>query len=140
MRLDYLCELDLVYREFTVLAPFGGSEGTGYGEGGGEFRGERLSGQARWSNHPRKRSDGVFLPDAHGVIETTDGATIIFHIIGRAKAGTESGALTQAMFFETDADSYRWLNDEVCIASGAIDRARGAITAQVFVCVNELES
>jgi hypothetical protein len=33
----------------------------------------RISGQFRGANHPNRRSDGTFLPDFQGVIETDDG-------------------------------------------------------------------
>ena len=36
----------------------------------------RISGQFRGANHPHRRSDGTFLPDFQGVIETDDGAEI----------------------------------------------------------------
>ena len=33
----------------------------------------RISGLFRGANHPHRRSDGTFLPDFQGVIETDDG-------------------------------------------------------------------
>ena len=67
--------MELAYREeptyggkFLVVQPYGSEEGTGYGEGDGTFTGPRLQGKARWVNHPHRRSDGMMLPDAHGVI------------------------------------------------------------------------
>jgi hypothetical protein len=42
-------------------------------------RGQRsLAGQ----NRARRRVDGPFEPDYHGVIETDDGATILWHLTG----------------------------------------------------------
>ena len=35
-----------------------------------------ICGRFRGANHPHRRSDGTFLPDFQGVIETDDGAEI----------------------------------------------------------------
>ena len=42
MQLEYICDMELVYREeslykdkFLLVRPYGGEEGMGYGEGGG---------------------------------------------------------------------------------------------------------
>lgn len=53
MRLEHLCDMQLVYRresfgEFALLRPYGGQEGRGYGEGDGIVTGEKLSGHVRW--------------------------------------------------------------------------------------------
>jgi hypothetical protein len=78
MRLEHLCDMDLGYTtEFFLVQPYGGEEGTAYGEGNGTVTGEELSGHARWSNHPHRRSDGSMLPKTRGVIETPDGAQVI---------------------------------------------------------------
>jgi hypothetical protein len=138
MRLDPLCELELAYRNLVVISPYGGADGAAYGEGEGKAIGDRLNGTARWSNHPKRRGDGVFLPDAHGVIETDDGGTVLFHVRGRTLFEDESGRQNLVLTFESESDSYRWLNHEVCVAEGVIDAERGAMHANVYVCVNEL--
>ena len=53
MRLEYLCDMELAYREapglgakLLLIRPFGGEEGTGYGEGDGAVDGPRLRGAA----------------------------------------------------------------------------------------------
>lgn len=135
MRLDHLAELELTYRDLVVIAPYG-DDGVACGEGDGRISGERLTGRARWSNHPKRRADGVFLPDAHGVIETDDGAIVLFHLRGRTSMSGGAGTQNLIVLFETEADPYRWLNDQVCVAEGII--ADGAMKAQVYVCVNEL--
>lgn len=47
MQLEYICEMELVYREgplyngkFLLVRPYGGEEGSGYGEGDGHVTGE----------------------------------------------------------------------------------------------------
>src|SRR5215211_4435029 len=42
----------------------------------------RISGQFRGANHPHRRSDGTFQPDFQGVIETDDGAEVLFDYRG----------------------------------------------------------
>ena len=63
MRLEHLCDMELVYREealyggkFLLVRPYGGEEGSGYGEGDGSVSGSKLSGRVRWVNHPHRRS------------------------------------------------------------------------------------
>ena len=46
----------------------------------------RISGLFRGANHPHRRSDGTFLPDFQGVIETDDGAEILFDYRGYGRA------------------------------------------------------
>jgi hypothetical protein len=45
----------------VLIRPYGGEEGSGYGEGRGTASGERLRGEVVWSNHPHRRSDGRML-------------------------------------------------------------------------------
>ncbi len=148
MRLDYLCDFELAYRkeafgEFVLLQPWGGKDGVGYGEGIGKVVGDRLRGQARWVNHPKRRSDGTYLPDAHGVILTDDGATILFSLRGRTTwVGAENeriGRQNLVVFFEAEDERYRWLSDAVCVLEGIIDpRSMQTVVNKVYVCVNEL--
>ena len=81
MRLEHLCDMELVYQQTTLLddkfvlvQPYGGQEGTGYGEGDGIVTGERLTGTLRWVNQPHRRSDSTMLPNVHGIIRTRDDA------------------------------------------------------------------
>jgi hypothetical protein len=46
----------------------------------------RLSGGFRAANHPHRRSDGTFVPDFQGVIETDDGAEVLFDYRGYGRA------------------------------------------------------
>ena len=38
----------------------------------------RIAGRMRGANHPRRRVDGTYCPDFQGVIETEDGAVVMF--------------------------------------------------------------
>ena len=144
MRLEYLCDLELAYREkslyqgkFVVARPYDSQEANAYGEGDGWVKGERLQGTARWVNHPHCRTDGVWLPNVHGVIQTEDGASILFSLHGRTKFVTGGqGHQLLTTILETGDERYAWLNDSICILEGVIEGF--AMQAQVFQCINEL--
>ena len=144
MRLEYLCDLELAYREeslyqgkFVVARPYDSQEANAYGEGDGWVKGERLQGTARWVNHPHCRTDGVWLPNVHGVIQTEDGASILFSLHGRTKFMTGGqGHQLLTTILETGDERYAWLNDSICILEGVIKGF--AMHAQVFQCINEL--
>ena len=143
MRLEHLCDLELAYRtmsnlgaDFVLVKPYGTEEGAGYGEGDGQVSGTQLKGTLRWVNHPRRRSDGVMLPEAHGVILTDDRATLLFSLQGRTVFTGDQGHQLLQVLFETDEERYRWLNVALCVLEGVIDAGR--MRARVYVCVNEL--
>jgi len=143
MRLEHLCDLELTYREmpnlgtdFVLVRPHGTEEGAGYGEGDGQISGAQLSGTLRWVNHPHRRSDGVMLPEAHGVILTDDRATLLFSLQGRTTFAGSQGHQVLQVLFETEAERYRWLNSAMCVLEGVIEEGR--MRARVYVCVYEL--
>lgn len=147
MKLEHLCDMELAYREesfgkFVLVRPYGGQEGSGYGEGDGVVRGARLSGRVRWVNHPRRRSDGAMLPDAHGIIQTNDGTQVLFSLHGRTvwvdAGGRRKGRQVLMVLFEADDERYRWLNASVCILEGVIDPEALTTVMPIYVCVNEL--
>ena len=66
--------MELAYRQeslyqgrIVVTRPYDSQEASAYGEGEGWVKGDRLTGGARWVNHPHCRGDGVWLPNLHGV-------------------------------------------------------------------------
>jgi hypothetical protein len=128
MELEYLCRMEFKYGEggFTQLTPFGGAEGQGYGIGVGVVKGEQLEGSLRWSNTPRRRSDGVLLPDTDGLIETVDGARIFFSVRGYSlpKNTPTSRILLSSITFATDDFRYSWLNTAFGIQDGDVDLKR----------------
>ncbi len=143
MRLEYLCDMELTYREeplyggkHKLVRPYGSEEGTVYGEGEGQVTGPRLQGQARWVNHPHRRSDGVLLPDTHGIIMTADGAAILFALQGRTFFADGKGNQLLWVTFEAEDEQYRWLNTAFCVLEGVI--IAGSMQARVYECMNEL--
>ncbi len=144
MELEHLCDMEFKYDEsgLTQLAPFGGTEGQGYGGGVGTVAGDRLEGSLRWSNTPRRRSDGVLLPDTDGLIHTSDGARIFFSVRGYSLAKDTAGkrVLLSSITFATEDPHYSWLNTSFGIQDGDVDLERGSILARTFLCVSEFAS
>jgi hypothetical protein len=145
MQLEYIWDRELVYREeslyadkFLLVRPYGGEEGTGYGEGDGSVTGPRIKGLLRWVNHPHRRSDGAMLPDAHGVIVTDDHAIIMFTLQGRTVFEQGQGKQLLSVIFEAEAESYRWLNTTFCVLEGLIDVERLRMRARVYACQSDL--
>lgn len=144
MRLEHLCDMELTYRsesfaqdKLVVARPYNSQEAEAYGEGDGWVKGKQLQGKARWVNHPHCRSDGVWLPNLHGVIQTEDGASILFSLHGRTKftAGGEGHQLLTTIL-ETGNERYQWLNDSLCVLEGVIEGF--VMHGRVFQCLNEL--
>jgi hypothetical protein len=139
MQLEYLCDMELAYqRNLVLVRPYGSEEGSAYGEGDGTVTGPRLQGRVRWVNHPHRRSDGVMLPDTHGVIMTEDGAAILFTMQGRTVFAQGQGQQLLTLLFETDAEAYRWLNTSVCVLEGLVDGKMSIMRARIYACRNDL--
>jgi hypothetical protein len=143
MRLNKLCSMDLSYTDgFTLIRPYDGDSGLGWGVGTGTVTGDRIRGTARWSNHPASRGDGVMLPGVRGVIETDEGAEVIFDLSGRTtwvdRDGVRTGRQLLMALFESEADDYRWLNNTVCMVEGAIDQETLVIHFEVHECLSDL--
>jgi hypothetical protein len=81
----------------------------------------RISGQMRGANHPRRRSDGTYCPDFHGVISTADGATILFQCGGYGRAYPQGARQIVCWLTHVSDDRrYGWLNDVVCVGTGEV--------------------
>jgi hypothetical protein len=124
---------------YTILSGYGSEEGTGYGEGRGTATG-RIEGTVVWSNFPRRRTDGRMLPNLRGLINTQDGASIIFELRGRTIFEGDAGWQNLVGWFESDHEDYRWLNDLVCIAEGQISAATGEMVINVYAGIHELKA
>jgi Protein of unknown function (DUF3237) len=81
----------------------------------------RVSGLFRGANHPNRRSDGTFLPDFQGVIETDDGAEVLFDYKGYGWAYPvgRRQIVTSATHLSED-ERYRWLNDSLSVGVGEV--------------------
>jgi len=135
MRLRHLCDVNLHYEgHFHLVRPYGNESGIGWGRGGGTVSGEQVRGEYTWSNHPRRRGDGMMLPAVRGVVTTSDGAELMLEMSGRTSFGPD-GVGHQLMFalFESEHPTYAWLNDVVCLAEGRIDPGMKASIA-LWLC------
>jgi hypothetical protein len=120
--------LEPLYRaEFSYPAAWGvelaGEHGTEWQEfyvAEGTCSG-RLEGAMRGANHPRRRTDGTYCPNFQGVIETADGADVLFDWRGYGRSyPVGRRQIVLAATHLADDDRYRWLNDVVCAATGEV--------------------
>jgi hypothetical protein len=140
MKLAPLGTLRLAYRgPFVLVRPHDG-DGFGYGEGEGSLEGERVRGTIRWSNHPRRRLDGTFLPNVFGHLATHDGADVLFHMTGRTTFVDGVGQQNLVLLFEAADERYLWLERIVCVAEGTIDMATKAMRAELYACTPDATS
>ena len=97
-----------------------GAEGQSFLIAEGRAEG-RLSARYRAANFPRRRVDGALEPEFRGVLETDDGASILFHWEGLATL-TDSGMrrLLGMAQHVADDERYRWLNDRVFAVEGEV--------------------
>ncbi|HET8779798.1 MAG TPA: hypothetical protein VFM66_06970 [Agromyces sp.] len=139
MRLEHLYGLRFTYPEGWAVDLEGGwqqhfylAEGTC--EGG-------LTGRFRASNAPLRRTDdGPFQPDIRGVIETDDGATIMFESHGYGRAyPVGSRQIVGTVLHMSDHPEYRRLNDVVCVCVGEVrSRSESDAGPQLVLDVAEL--
>jgi hypothetical protein len=143
MQLTPLCSMDLAYTsDFHLARPYGNECGLGWGIGKGTVTGERLSGDILWSNQPRRRGDGIMLPNVRGVITTVDAAEVFVDLAGRTvfveRDGATVGRQLLMTLFETEAPQYAWLNNTVCMTEGMLNPTAGTAHFEVHICGNDL--
>jgi hypothetical protein len=92
----------------------------------------RISGLFRGANHPHRRSDGTFLPNFQGVIETDDGAEILFDYrgYGRAYPVGRRQIVVSATHLSED-ERYCWLNDSLSVGVGEVRSQQDGTTELV---------
>jgi Protein of unknown function (DUF3237) len=115
-----------------------GTEGRSFLLAEGRLDG-RLSARLRGANFPRRRVDGTLTPDFRGVLETDDGATVLYawHGYGRAGAGG-ARELVGSVTHETDDERYAWLNTAVCALAGEVRPREDGTGFDVVYEVSEL--
>jgi hypothetical protein len=114
------------------LAEPGSAEGQHFFLAEGRCEG-RIAGRFVGANHPHRRSDGTFLPDFQGVIETDDGAEIIFDYRGYGRAyppGKRQVVMSATHLSEHEC--YRWLNDSLSVGAGEVRSQGGGPTELVL--------
>ena len=143
MKLKHIGLMDLGYEgRFLFVREGAGVEGAGFGEGDGGIRGPRLEGSVRWVSHPRRRSDGVMLPDADGVVTTADGATVLFSMEGKTvtlqKESGEKGGQLLFVRFTSEDERYAWMNGAVCVGEAVVDPGSLRLVVGIHELVNEM--
>jgi len=116
-----------------------------YVTGDGHVTGERLSGSVRWTNHPRRRADGTWLPDFHGVISTNDGAQILFSFSGynwgvNDPFEYDRRAAMAALTLAASEERYMWVNRVFAVLEADVRPSADPEhwTVRAFECVNEI--
>ena len=78
----------------------------------------RLAGAFQGTNVARRRPDGTFEPEYRGVIETDDGAAILFHLSGYGFP--DEGRAVATIRHVTSDRRYEWLNRVLCAAAAEV--------------------
>jgi hypothetical protein len=122
VRLDPLYRVTFRYPEawFVELESDRGVESEHFFIAEGRCEG-RIAGRFRGANHPRRRTDRTYVPDFQGVIETDDGADVMFDLHGYGRAYPEERRQVVGTATHLAGDErYRWLNDVVCVLTGEV--------------------
>jgi hypothetical protein len=99
----------------------------------------RLSARLRGANFPRRRVDETLLPEFRGVLETDDGAALLFTWRGYARARDDGmRELVGSVTHVCDDERYRWLNDVVCLLTGELRPRVDSDGSEVVFDVAEL--
>ena len=99
----------------------------------------RIAGALRASNFPRRRADGVLTPDFRGVVETGDGATILFTWQGYGITAPDGvNTLVGAMTHVSDDERYSWLNTVICAVAGVVEPRAVGPGFDVVIDVSQL--
>lgn len=98
----------------------------------------RITGRFRGANHPHRRTDGTFMPNFQGVIETDDGALIMLDMRGYGRAYPPGRRqIVGSGTHLSEHENYKWLNDVVCVLVGEV-RSRPGQEVELVVDVAEL--
>ena len=134
MQLEPLYRIRFTYREGWSVS-LGGDWEQHFFIAEGRCEGA-IRGRFRGANYPRRRSDETWRPDFRAVIETDDGATIMFEWHGY---GWELpvGRLVGAVFHSSDDTRYQRLNQVICVCAGDIRPADGELVIDIAELVWE---
>ena len=145
MRLEPFCKFTMRYAQSSWHRPYGrgageAEEGLGFGRGEGDVSGE-IEGALVWANYPRRREDGVWTPNLHGFISTSEGMEILVAIHGQSVQENAPGygrAILARVELTTQEEPYQWLNACFLVGEGEIDEGREVWWLTTYVCVNEV--
>lgn len=140
MKLLPLFEMEFRYtlwEEVGAIVGETGSETQAFGLAEGAVSGERVSGSHRSCNHPRRRTDNVNVPDAHGIITTGDGAKIYYELAGYGIATGDTRRHIGSTRFRTGDERYAWLNTVVAVEGGIFTVGTMTAPLRFYECVPE---
>ncbi len=136
MWLDYICEIEVRFKDFFFSVESRPAGQLCYALGIGAVTGDGLRGTLQWTNRARRRDDGTrqvfgrvaqststWLPHFDGVILTDDGAQVLFSFSGynrsvEMKDGWHHRAITARTTFSSSHDRYRHLNKVFGVLAG----------------------
>jgi hypothetical protein len=98
----------------------------------------QVAASLRAVNFPRRRADDTLIPDFRGVLETDDGATILFTWNGYGRKVDGVSQLVGTMNHLTDDHRYARLNDVVCAVDGVVEPRADGHGFDVAIDVYEL--
>lgn len=99
----------------------------------------QVAGSVRAANFPRRRTDDTLSPDFRGVLETTDGATILFTLRGYVHTADDGvRQLVGAMTHISDDERYQWLNHVVCAVAGVVQPGVDGHGSEVVLEISQL--
>ena len=140
MRLEPLYRVTFRYPEHwhVELAGAQGVESAHFFLAEGRCEGS-IRGRFRGANHPRRRTDGTFLPDFQGAIETDEGGTLLFDYRGYGRAyPLDNREVVGAATHVSDDERYRRLNDVVCVLVGEVRASPERGRTEIVLDVAEL--
>ena len=109
-----------------------------YGTLAGSVSGDRLSGEARFTNLAARRADNVNLPTLRGILTTGDGAAIWVELDGVATLREADGArvFVTGARLRTGDQRHVWLNSVLGVLEGVLDSVGpgGVARGRLFEC------
>lgn len=136
MRVEPLYRVRFTYPEGWDVEVSGGEQHFYLAEGRCEGA---IVGRFRGANFPMRRPDGTFRPDLRAVIETDDGATIMFECHGYGRAYPPGRRqVVGAVFHLSDDDRYGRLNDTVCTCAGEVRSTNDQSGPDLVLDIGEL--
>jgi hypothetical protein len=99
----------------------------------------QVTGSLRAANFPRLRTDDTLTPDFRGVIETNDGAAILFTCHGYVHTAPDGiRQLVGAMTHISDHERYRWVNNVICAVTGVVEAGANGHGTEVALEISQL--
>ncbi len=140
MRLEHLCDMELVAPAARLSSPAGG-EAMGAGVGG-TASGAYLDGIVQWVQPPAWAGEAQERAGWEMLLTTQEGSRLRCVLQEHPMDGTSDlGAPDQVLFlvrFAGEAGRYQWLTHALCLAEGLHSPTTGRLQLRLYTCVHEL--